>query len=152
MLTGQRSPLRPRSIIDPKPTNAQIMNRLAGQPFPEVSAGAPLKYQRPITRGASYGVTPMVGGGSSSSPLQQTRKGPAVEVKDPKLGKFFRAVARSLSASISGMSEKLDSNEESLITAKEGILGTVKKLEYSSDVLETKLDAIIDALLSLIHI
>ena len=44
------------------------------------------------------------------------------------------------------MSEKLDSNEESLITAKEGILGTVKKLEYSSDVLETKLDAIIDAL------
>ena len=146
MLTGQRRPLRPRSIIDPKPTNAQIMNRLAGQPFPEVSAGAPLKYQRPITRGASYGVTPMVGGGSSSSPLQQTRKGPAVEVKDPKLGKFFRAVARSLSASISGMSEKLDSNEESLITAKEGILGTVKKLEYSSDVLETKLDAIIDAL------
>ena len=148
MLTGQRRPLRPRSIIDPKPTSRYIMNKLAGQPFPEVSASPSLKYQRPITRGASYGpavtpTTPMAGG---STPLQQTRKGPAVEVKDPKLGKFFRAVARSLSASISGMSEKLDSNEESLITAKEGILGTVKKLEYSSDVLETKLDAIIDAL------
>ncbi len=148
MLTGQRRPLRPRSIIDPKPNNAAIQARLAGQPFANVAAGADLKYQRAITRGASYGVTPMIGGegGSSSSPLQQTRKGPAVEVKDPKLGKFFRAVARSLSASISGMSEKLDSNEESLITAKEGILGTVKKLEYTSDVLETKLDAIIDAL------
>ena len=148
MLTGQRRPLRPRSIIDPKPTSRYIMNKLAGQPFPEVSASPSLKYQRPITRGASYGpavtpTTPMAGG---STPLQQTRKGPAVEVKDPKLGKFFRAVARSLSASISGMSEKLDSNEDSLITAKEGILGTVKKLEYSSDVLETKLDAIIDAL------
>ena len=148
MLTGQRRPLRPRSIVNPKPTNAATMARLAGQPFANVGVGSPLKYQRPITRGASYGATPMLGGGggSSSSPLQQTRKGPAVEVKDPKLGKFFRAVARSLSASISGMSEKLDSNEESLITAKEGILGTVKKLEYSSDILETKLDAIIDAL------
>ena len=145
ILTGQRRSLRPRSIINPKPNNAAIQAKLAGQPFANVGVGAPLKYQRPITRGASYGATPMLGGGGST-PLTQTRKGPAVEVKDPKLGKFFRAVARSLSASISGMSEKLDSNEESLITAKEGILGTVKKLEYSSDVLETKLDAIIDAL------
>ncbi len=149
MLTGQRRSIRSpnwnKSSVGPFQTNAATMARLAGQPFANVGVGAPLKYQRPITRGASYGVTPMVGGGGST-PLQQTRKGPAVEVKDPKLGKFFRAVARSLSASISGMSEKLDSNEESLITAKEGILGTVKKLEYSSDVLETKLDAIIDAL------
>ena len=40
----------------------------------------------------------------------------------------------------------MDENEESLITVKEGILGTVKKLEYNSDLLETKLDAIIDSL------
>ena len=145
-LKGQSYPFS--SPVGPFKTNAATQAKLAGQPFHNVAAGADLKYQRPITRGASYGpaitpTTPMAGG---STPLQQTRKGPAVEVKDPKLGKFFRAVARSLSASISGMSEKLDSNEESLITAKEGILGTVKKLEYSSDVLETKLDAIIDAL------
>ena len=143
MLTGQKRDLRPRSIINPKFTRNAAGAKAAGQPFPNVAVGSPLEYQRPITSGA----TPMLGnGGGGSSPIQQTRKAPAVEVKDPKLGKFFRAVARSLSASISGMSNKLDSNEESLITAKEGILGTVKKLEYNSDVLETKLDAIIDAL------
>ena len=145
MLTGQRRPIRSPnwnstkldSWVDPMPTRAAWKAKFLGQPFANVAAGADFKHQVPKSR------TPMAGG---SIPLTQTRKGPAVEVKDPKLGKFFRAVARSLSASISGMSEKLDSNEESLITAKEGILGTVKKLEYSSDVLETKLDAIIDAL------
>ena len=145
MLTGQSRPIKSPnwnktkldSWVDPMPTRAAWKAKFLGQPFANVAAGADFKHQVPKSR------TPMAGG---SIPLQQTRKGPAVEVKDPKLGKFFRAVARSLSASISGMSEKLDSNEESLITAKEGILGTVKKLEYSSDVLETKLDAIIDAL------
>ena len=146
MLTGQRRPLRPRSIVNPKPTNAATMARLAGQPFANVGVGSPLKYQRPITRGASYGATPMLGGGSSSSPLTSTGKGQAIEVKDPKLGKFFTAVSRSLSASILGMTEKMNSNEESLISAKDGILGTVKKLEYSSQTLEDKLDAIIKAL------
>jgi len=150
MLTGQRRDIRSpnwnKSPVGPFQTNAATMARLAGQPFHNVAAGADLKHQRPITRGASYGVTPMLGGGSSSSPLTSTGKGQAIEVKDPKLGKFFTAVSRSLSASILGMTEKMDSNEESLISAKDGILGTIKKLEFSSQTLEDKLDAIIKAL------
>ena len=139
-LKGQSYPFS--SPVGPFKTNAATQARLAGQPFPNVGVGAPLKYQRPITRGA----TPMLGGGSSSSPLTSTGKGQAIEVKDPKLGKFFTSVSRSLSASILGMTEKMNSNEESLISAKDGILGTVKKLEYSSQTLEDKLDAIIKAL------
>ena len=152
MLTGQRRAIRSpnwnKSPVGPFKTNSYIMNKLAGQPFPEVNVGAPLKYQRPITRGASYGpaVTPTTPIGSSSSPLTSTGKGQAIQVKDPKLGKFFTAVSRSLSASILGMTEKMDSNEESLISAKDGILGTIKKLEFSSQTLEDKLDAIIKAL------
>jgi len=139
-LKGQSYPFS--SPVGPFKTNAATQARLAGQPFPNVGVGAPLKYQRPITRGA----TPMIGGGSSSSPLMSTRKGQAIEVKDPKLGKFLAAVSRSLSSSIGSMTEKVNENEESLITVKEGILGTVKKLEYNSDLLETKLDAIIDSI------
>ena len=143
-LKGQSYPFS--SPVGPFKTNAATQARLAGQPFANVGVGAPLKYQRPITRGASYGATPMLGGGGSSPLLQQTVKGQAIEVKDPKLGKFFTAVSRSLSASILGMTEKMDSNEESLISAKDGILGTIKKLEYSSQTLEDKLDSIIKAL------
>jgi hypothetical protein len=133
---GQSYPFS--SPVGPFKTNAATQAKLAGQPFHNVAAGADLKYQKPITRGASYGpVLPS---------LQGTGKGQAIEVKDPKLGKFFTAVSRSLSASILGMTEKMDSNEESLISAKDGILGTVKKLEYSSQTLEDKLDAIIKAL------
>ena len=135
-LKGQSYPFS--SPVGPFKTNSYMMNKLAGQPFPEVNVGAPLKYQRPITRGASYG--------PAIPSLQGTGKGQAIEVKDPKLGKFFTAVSRSLSASILGMTEKMNSNEESLISAKDGILGTVKKLEYSSQTLEDKLDAIIKAL------
>ena len=105
---------------------SQSIARNVGQPFPFVGVGSDIKNQR--------------------SGLFQTRKGQPTEVKDPKLGKFLAAVSRSLSSSIGSMTEKMDENEESLITVKEGILGTVKKLEYNSDLLETKLDAIIDSL------
>ena len=135
-LKGQSYPFS--SPVGPFKTNAATQAKLAGQPFHNVAAGADLKYQRPITRGASYG--------PAIPSLQGTGKGQAIEVKDPKLGKFFTAVSRSLSASILGMTEKMNSNEESLISAKDGILGTVKKLEYSSQTLEDKLDAIIKAL------
>ncbi|MAT39595.1 MAG: hypothetical protein CL946_08315, partial [Ectothiorhodospiraceae bacterium] len=70
----------------------------------------------------------------------------AVKVKDPKLGKFFTAVSRSLNVSLSSMSEQVDENEATLITVRESLLGTIKKLEVNSDTLEAKLDAIIDVL------
>ena len=118
------------SAVNPTRTGigvpAQSIARNVGQPFPFLGVGSDIKNQR--------------------SGLFQTRKGQPTEVKDPKLGKFLAAVSRSLSSSVGSMTEKMDENEESLITVKEGILGTVKKLEYNSDLLENKLDAIIDSL------
>ena len=69
-----------------------------------------------------------------------------VKVKDEKLGVYLAAVIKSLNASIASINERLDDTESGVIQAKEGIFGTIKQLEQNSDLLETKLDAIIDAL------
>ena len=72
--------------------------------------------------------------------------GQGVKVREEKLGKFLSAVAESLSASLGSINKKMDDANEGIIIAKDGIAATHKQLEGTSDVLESKLDAIIDAL------
>ena len=72
--------------------------------------------------------------------------GQGVKVREEKLGKFLSAVAQSLSASLGSINKKMDDANEGIIIAKDGIAATHKQLEGTSDVLESKLDAIIDAL------
>ena len=69
-----------------------------------------------------------------------------VKVNDAKLGVFLADVVKALNANISSLNERLSDTEGQVIAAKEGIFGTIKQLEQNSDILETKLDAIIDAL------
>ena len=69
-----------------------------------------------------------------------------VKVKDEKLGGYLAAVVKALNANIASINERLDDTENDVIQAKEGVFGTIKQLEQNSDLLETKLDAIIDAL------
>ena len=70
----------------------------------------------------------------------------AVKVREEKLGKFLAAVILSLNKSLDSINKKMDDSESGVIVAKDGIAATHKKLEDNSDMLETKLDAIIDAL------
>jgi len=69
-----------------------------------------------------------------------------VKVKDEKLGGYLAAVIKALNANIASINERLDDTEQGVIEAKEGVFGTIKQLEQNSDLLETKLDSIIDAL------
>ena len=70
----------------------------------------------------------------------------AVIVQDRALGNFLVAVSLSLNSSLNSLNQKADETTEGIIVAKDGIDKTYKKLEQSSDTLENKLDAIIDAL------
>ncbi len=70
----------------------------------------------------------------------------AVKVQDKKLGKFLAAAVEAINQNFSTLSDSLDDAQSEVIQAKEGIFGTIKQLEQNSDLLETKLDAIIDAL------
>ena len=72
--------------------------------------------------------------------------GDPIKVKDQKLAVFLAAVVKSLNANIASINSRIDETESNVIQAKEGIFGTIKQLEQNSDLLETKLDAIIDAL------
>ena len=74
----------------------------------------------------------------------KTQKG--VVVQDRALGNFLVAVSLSLSSSINSLNQKADETTEGIEVAKDGIDKTYKKLEYSSDSLENKLDAIVEAL------
>ena len=69
-----------------------------------------------------------------------------VKVKDEKLGVYLAGVIKALNANIASINERLDDTEQGVIEAKEGVFGTIKQLEQNSDLLETKLDSIIDAL------
>ena len=133
------------SPINPIPTGvavtAQTAAKRAGQPFPMVAVGSSALQKQP---------SPFLGSGAYSGGMpgmwNTSPDTKAVKVKDPKLGKFFTAVSRSLNVSLSSMSEQVDENEATLITVRESLLGTIKKLEVNSDTLEAKLDAIIDVL------
>ena len=88
---------------------------------------------------------------STSSPSSSSRKPESttsdpIKVQDKKLGVFLEAVAKSLNSNIASINSKINETESNVIQAKEGIFGTIKQLEQNSDLLETKLDAIIDAL------
>ena len=69
-----------------------------------------------------------------------------VKVKDEKLGVYLAGGIKALNANIASINERLDDTEQGVIEAKEGVFGTIKQLEQNSDLLETKLDSIIDAL------
>ena len=75
-----------------------------------------------------------------------TSSSPGIVVHDRLLGNFLAAVSISLSSSINSLNQKADETTEGIEVAKDGISQTYKKLEHSSDTLENKLDAIIDAL------
>ena len=112
------------------------------------------------------GKDPMVGGGGggkgpinpeivTSTPFDamvrrpnvvNTSSSPGIVVHDRLLGNFLAAVSISLSSSINSINQKADETTEGIEVAKDGISQTYKKLEHSSDTLENKLDAIIDAL------
>ena len=83
---------------------------------------------------------------SSGSRGMESTTGDPIKVKDQKLGVFLAAVVKSLNANIASINSRIDETESNVIQAKEGIFGTIKQLEQNSDLLETKLDAIIDAL------
>ena len=90
---GQATPFS--SGINPKPTNAQIMNRLAGQPFPWLAVGSSLKNQnqKPATTQALNK--------AANKPITNTStRTQGVKVTDEKLGSFIAAVALSLTSSI----------------------------------------------------
>ena len=79
-------------------------------------------------------------------PQSTTTTQKPIKVQDEKLGVFLAAVVKSLNLSIDSINKRLDETESGLIEAKEGVFGTIKQLEYNSDILDTKLDAIIEAL------
>ena len=137
---GQATPFS--SGINPKPTNAQIMNRLAGQPFPWIAVGSSLKNQnqRPANTQA---LTKAAGNRPTTNPITKNR---GVKVEDEKLGSFIAAVALSLNSSIKSINEKMDETSKGVIAAKDGIANTLKKLEETGDTVSDKLDKIIDAL------
>ena len=83
---------------------------------------------------------------SAGSRRTESTTGDPIKVKDQKLGVFLAAVVKSLNANIASINSRIDETESNVIQAKEGIFGTIKQLEQNSDLLETKLDAIIDAL------
>ena len=83
---------------------------------------------------------------SAGSRGTESTTGDPIKVKDQKLGVFLAAVVKSLNANIASINARIDETESNVIQAKEGIFGTIKQLEQNSDLLETKLDAIIDAL------
>ncbi len=136
---GQSTPFA--SPVGPfKPTNAVVMAKLAGQPFPNIAVGAPLSSQK----SAPVPNIPKVPGIPRTNNTAPRQKGTVV--KDQQLGNFLAAVALSLSASLNSINKKLDESSEGISAAKDGIDNTYKKLEQHSDSLESKLDDIIDAL------
>jgi len=136
---GQATPFS--SGINPKPTNAQIMNRLAGQPFPWLAVGSSLKNQnqRPAT-------TQALTKAANKPTTNTSTRTQGVKVTDEKLGSFIAAVALSLTSSIDSINKKMDETSEGVIIAKEGIADTHKKLEDNTDTVSDKLDKIIEAL------
>ena len=128
-VSGDKSPYTPRPTGIGVP--AANIAKNVGQPFPFIAAGSDIKNQ---------------GGLGKVTELFNTKSGQPMKVKDPLLGKFFTSVSMSLSASILGMTDQMDDNEEVLLSVEESVFGTIKKLETNTDTLETKLDNIIDAL------
>ena len=90
-------------------------------------------------------LTKQLSGVTGMSP-DRAASGQGIKVHDEKLGQFLAVVALSLSASLDSVKKRLNETQEGLITVKDGVLNLHKQLEVSNDVLENKLDQIIDAL------
>ena len=73
-------------------------------------------------------------------------EGKPVKVHDPKLGGLLTAAVDAINKNFTVLSDKLDDTQAEVIQTKESLFGTIKQLEQNSDVLENKLDSIIDAL------
>ena len=71
-----------------------------------------------------------------------------IKVHDQKLGKFVSEVAISLSGSMNILGKRMDSVDEGVISAKDGLSVTQTQLENNGNLLEDKLDAIIALLRS----
>lgn len=69
-----------------------------------------------------------------------------VKVHDPKLGGLLTAAVDAINKNFTVLSDKLDDTQAEVIQTKESLFGTIKQLEQNSDILENKLDSIIDAL------
>lgn len=69
-----------------------------------------------------------------------------VKVTDPKLGVFLAKVAEALTSSVTSLNEKMTETEGTIVASKEGIAIIARQLEQNSDILESKLDSIIDIL------
>ena len=69
-----------------------------------------------------------------------------VKVTDPKLGVFLAKVAEALTSSVTSLNEKMTETEGTIVASKEGISIIARQLEQNSDILESKLDSIIDIL------
>ena len=138
LMRGQRRSLMTpfASPIDPKPTSAQAMARAGGRPFPFVAAETGYI---PDQKGAKFTQKNDLFG------LRSIGK-KAVKVREVALGKFLAAIAESILKSLSSINKKVDDSEQTNIEVKEGIIGTHKALEDNYDVLESKLDQIIEAL------
>ena len=129
---GQSTPFA--SPVGPfKPTNAQVMNRLVGQPFPWVGVGAPRSEQ-------VQPQTPLLSSGTKK--YEPTGKKAPVKVKDEKLGVFFAAIAESLNKTVSSINQKQGSLETEIAAANQSNLAIAKGLEFSNDSIGDKLDAI----------
>ncbi len=142
LMRGQRRSLMTpfASPIDPKPTSAQAMARAGGRPFPFIAAETGF---RPDGDNPSS-MTPKFSQKNDMFGLRSFGKG--VKVREEKLGKFLAAILLSITKSLASINKKVDETEEGVIVAKEGIAGTHKQLEDNSNMLESKLDAIIEAL------
>ena len=134
---GQSTPFA--SPVGPfKANNAQIQERLIGNPFPHIATPHREHHIQPQT--------PLLSSGTKSyEPTGSKNKAP-VKVKDEKLGVFFAAIAESLNRTVSSINQKQSNLETEISAAKESNLALAKGLEFSSDTIGDKLDAIADIL------
>ena len=134
---GQSTPFA--SPVGPfKANNAQIQERLIGNPFPHIATPHREHHIQPQT--------PLLSSGTKSyEPTGSKNKAP-VKVKDEKLGVFFAAIAESLNRTVSSINQKQSNLETEISAAKESNLALAKGLEFSSDSIGDKLDAIADIL------
>jgi len=134
---GQSTPFA--SPVGPfKPTNAQTMERLVGNPFPQVAT--------PYREHQVQPQTPLLGSSTKSYEPIGSKKQKPVEVKDEKLGVFFAAIAQSLNNTVSSINQKQASIETDIQSSKQSNLAIAEGLKYSNDTIGDKLDAIADIL------
>ena len=121
---GQSTPFA--SPVGPfKANNAQIQERLIGNPFPHIATPHREHHIQPQT--------PLLSSGTKRYEPSGTKNKAPVKVKDEKLGVFFAAIAESLNRTVSSINEKQSNLETEISAAKESNLALAKGLDFSSD-------------------